>query len=127
MIANARQQLIFCDRRFRTESTNTKGHEDLLVQLNKKVEEVYKKCIGENDSNLDVLQMLTSLENRLNGLFERIELLPPDKVELAEKAKEKERRQRLREEKLDLQKKQQEERVQRAIERAKAPVIKKVN
>lgn len=118
--------MILFQRRFRTESTNTKGHEDLLVQLNKKVEEVYKKCIGENDSNLDVLQMLTSLENRLNGLFEKIELLPPDKVELAEKAKEKERRQRLREEKLDLQKKQQEERVQRAIERAKAPVVKKV-
>ena len=31
------------------------------------------------------LQMLTNIENRLEELFEQIELLPPDKVEAAEK------------------------------------------
>jgi hypothetical protein len=41
--------------------------------------------------------------------------------------KEKERRHRLREEKLEMQRALQEERVQRALERAKAPVKKKVN
>ncbi len=40
--------------------------------------------------------------------------------------KDKERRQRLREEKLEAQRLLQEERVQRALERAKAPVKKKV-
>lgn len=40
--------------------------------------------------------------------------------------KDKERRQRLREEKLEAQRALQEERVQRALERAKAPVMKKV-
>jgi hypothetical protein len=40
--------------------------------------------------------------------------------------KDKERRQRLREEKLEAQRAVQEERVQRALERARAPVKKKV-
>ena len=31
------------------------------------------------------LQMLTNIENRLEELFEMIEMMPPDKVELAEK------------------------------------------
>jgi len=33
------------------------------------------------------LQMLTNIENRLEELFQQIELLPPDKVEAAEKVK----------------------------------------
>lgn len=41
--------------------------------------------------------------------------------------KDKERRQRLREEKMEAQRILQEERVQRALERARAPVKKKVN
>ena len=31
------------------------------------------------------LQMLTNIENRLEELFEQIEMMPPDKVEMAEK------------------------------------------
>ena len=31
------------------------------------------------------LQMLTNIENRLEELFEQIEMMPQDKVELAEK------------------------------------------
>ena len=31
------------------------------------------------------LQMLTNIENRLEELFEQIELMPQDKVEMAEK------------------------------------------
>ena len=31
--------------------------------------------------------MLTNIENRLEELFEMIEMMPPDKVELAEKVK----------------------------------------
>jgi hypothetical protein len=33
-----------------------------------------------------MLQMLTSIENRLEQLFEFIELMPNEKVEMAEKA-----------------------------------------
>ncbi|KAJ1550866.1 Cilia- and flagella-associated protein 100, partial [Nowakowskiella sp. JEL0078] len=102
------------------------SQEQLLDDLNHKVKEVYRKCIGDNDANLGTLQMLTNIENRLEGLFEMIEMMPSDKVEQAEKMKDKERRQRLREEKMDAQRVLQEERVQRALERARAPVKKQV-
>ena len=99
--------------------------EHMLVELNRKVAEVYRSCIGDNEANINTLQMLTNIENRLEELFEMIEMLPQDKVELAEKAKEKERRMRLREEKLDAQKRHQEERLRRALERAQAEPKKK--
>ncbi|KAI8800093.1 hypothetical protein BJ742DRAFT_764473 [Cladochytrium replicatum] len=101
------------------------SQEQMLSELNVKVKEVYRKCIGDNDANLSTLQMLTNVENRLEQLFEIIEMMPPDRVEHAEKMKDKERRQRLREEKMEAQRILQEERVQRALERARAPVKKK--
>ncbi|KAI8909603.1 hypothetical protein EDD86DRAFT_205831 [Gorgonomyces haynaldii] len=101
------------------------SQEKMLEDLNHKVKEVYRRCLGDSDGNLSTLQMLTSIENRLEQLFEFIELMPPEKVEQAEKLKDKERRQRLREEKLEAQRALQEERVQRALERARAPVKKK--
>lgn len=94
--------------------------EQMLSQLNKKVEEVYRSCIGDNEANISTLQMLTNIENRLEELFEQIETMPQDKVEAAEKAKEKERRLKLREEKMEEQRLRQEERVKKALERAKA-------
>jgi hypothetical protein len=102
------------------------SQEKLLHELNIKVKEVYRKCLGDSEGSLSTLQMLTSIENKLESLFETIEMMPPDKVEQAEKVKDKERRQRIREEKMEAQKILQEERVQRALERAKAPVKKKV-
>lgn len=94
--------------------------ERMLEELNKKVEDVYRSCIGDNEANISTLQMLTNIENRLEELFEMIEMMPQDKVEAAEKAKEKERRLKLREEKMEQQRLHQEERVRRALERAKA-------
>ncbi|KAJ3236224.1 Coiled-coil domain-containing protein 38 [Chytriomyces hyalinus] len=102
------------------------SQEKLLDDLNHKVKEVYRRCIGDSDANLSTLQMLTNIENKLEQLFETIESMPREKVEQAEKTKDKERRRRLREEKMEAQRLLQEERVQRALERAKAPVKKKV-
>ncbi|KAG4087909.1 hypothetical protein H8356DRAFT_1281259 [Neocallimastix lanati (nom. inval.)] len=107
-------------------SEGEESQEYLLDELNKKVKDVYKKCIGDNDANLSTLQMLTNVENRLEQLFEMIELMPPDKVEQAEKIKDKERRQRLREEKLGAQISLQEEKVRKSLERARAPIKKKL-
>ncbi|XP_069101669.1 cilia- and flagella-associated protein 100-like isoform X3 [Argopecten irradians] len=100
--------------------------EKMLQALNKKVEEVYRSCIGDNEANISTLQMLTNIENRLEELFEQIETMPQDKVEAAEKAKEKERRLKLREEKMEQQRLHQEERVRKALERAKAEPKKQV-
>lgn len=99
--------------------------EKMLQTLNKKVEEVYRNCIGDNEANISTLQMLTNIENRLEELFEQIEMMPPERVEMAEKAKEKERRMRLREEKMEQQRLHQEDRVRRALERAQAEPKKK--
>nr|XP_009667615.1 PREDICTED: coiled-coil domain-containing protein 37 [Struthio camelus australis] len=97
----------------------------MLVSLNKKVLEVYRRCIGENEANLGTLQMLTVIEKQLDDLLECLERIPPAKIEQAEKAKEKERRIRLREEKIRQQKLLQEERLQRALARAQADIKKK--
>ncbi|TPX71509.1 hypothetical protein SpCBS45565_g01080 [Spizellomyces sp. 'palustris'] len=110
---------------FSTGNLGGESQEKLLEELNHKVKEVYRRCIGDNEASLSTLSMLTSIENRLEQLFETIEMMPPDKVEQAEKMKDKERRQRLREEKMEAQRALQEERVQRALERARAPVKKK--
>ncbi|BFZ08075.1 hypothetical protein BsWGS_11113 [Bradybaena similaris] len=91
-----------------------------LSELNKKVEDVYRHCIGDNEANISTLQMLTNIENRLEELFEIIETMPPEKVEAAEKAKDKERRLKLREEKLEQLRLHQEERIRKALERAQA-------
>lgn len=61
------------------------SQDKLLEELNHKVKEVYRRCLGDSDGNLSTLQMLTAIENRLEQLFEAIELMPPDKVEEAEK------------------------------------------
>ncbi|CAG2186848.1 Cilia- and flagella-associated protein 100,Coiled-coil domain-containing protein 38 [Mytilus edulis] len=94
--------------------------EKMLLELNRKVEDVYKTCIGDNEAQISTLQMLTNLENQLVGLLEQIETMPADKVEAAEKAKEKERRLKMREEKMEEQRLKQEERVRKAMERARA-------
>ncbi|XP_075430715.1 cilia- and flagella-associated protein 100 [Ascaphus truei] len=92
----------------------------MLSSLSSKVEEVYCACIGENRANLNALQMLMVIERQLEELMDNIEMIPPERIEIAEKAKEKERRLRLREEKIKQQKLHQEERLRRALERAQA-------
>ncbi|XP_064375065.1 cilia- and flagella-associated protein 100 [Dromaius novaehollandiae] len=97
----------------------------MLANLNKKVLEVYRRCIGENEANLGTLQMLAVIEKQMDDLLECLERIPSAKIEQAEKAKEKERRIRLREEKIRQQKLLQEERLQRALARAQADIKKK--
>ncbi|XP_047598784.1 cilia- and flagella-associated protein 100 isoform X3 [Lutra lutra] len=98
----------------------------LLETLNRKVLDVYQQCIGsQQESNLGPVQMLTIIEHHLDELLENLERVPQIKIEQAEKAKEKERRMRLREEKVMMQKRLQEERVQRAQARAQAEIKKK--
>uniref|UniRef100_A0A674IXM5 Cilia and flagella associated protein 100 n=1 Tax=Terrapene triunguis TaxID=2587831 RepID=A0A674IXM5_9SAUR len=99
----------------------------MLVSLNKKVTEVYRRCIGENEANLGTLQLLTVIEHQLDDLLECLERVPQTKIEQAEKAKEKERRMRMRDEKVRQQRQLQEERVQRALARAQADIKKKMS
>ena len=70
--------------------------------------------------------MLTNVEAKLEEHLAAIASLPQDFVEAAEKAREKERRSMLREEKLEADRQAQLLRAQRSLERAQAPVHKKV-
>ncbi|XP_042179659.1 cilia- and flagella-associated protein 100-like [Oncorhynchus tshawytscha] len=98
--------------------------EGMFDSLGVKVEEVYRGCVGDSEANLSTLQMLKAIESRLDELLEKVEIVPKERLVLAERAKEKERRFRLRDEKMHQDKQHQEERLKRALERAQADVKK---
>ncbi|KFQ37489.1 Coiled-coil domain-containing protein 37, partial [Mesitornis unicolor] len=97
---------------------NAVDQDKVLTSLNKKVLEVYCHCTGEKETNLEAVQMLTVIEKQLNDLLDTMERIPPAMMQKAEKAHKKEQRMRLREEKLRLEKQQQEERMHQALERS---------
>ena len=83
---------------------------------------MYGSVIGDNDANISTLQMLTSIENMLGTLLDLQETLPEDVIAEFEKKLEKDRRARLREEKIREQEALQKERVKRALERAQGTI-----
>ncbi|XP_047390821.1 cilia- and flagella-associated protein 100 isoform X2 [Sciurus carolinensis] len=98
----------------------------LLESLNHKVLDVYRHCVvGQQEASLGTVQMLTIIEHQLEELLENLERVPTARVEQIEKAKEKERHLRLREEKVQMEKLLQEERLQRARARAQAEIKRK--
>ncbi|KAL1273049.1 hypothetical protein QQF64_028911 [Cirrhinus molitorella] len=103
---------------------NPEDQDKTLDTLSRKVEEVYHCCVGETEANLTTLQMLTAIEEKLGELLENADMIPKDQMSIAERAKEKERRMRLRDEKIYLQMKQQEERQKKALERSQAEIKK---
>ncbi|XP_052455301.1 cilia- and flagella-associated protein 100 isoform X1 [Carassius gibelio] len=111
---------------FSFEQYKPEDQDKTLDSLSRKVEEVYHCCVGETEANLTTLQMLTAIEEKLGQLLENADMIPKDQMSIAERAKEKERRMRLRDEKIFLQMKQQEERQKKALERSQA-VIKKTS
>ncbi|CAF1302464.1 unnamed protein product [Adineta ricciae] len=95
--------------------------EEYLSQLSTVIGDVYKKIFNENPVTSDPLKNLASIENRLEELFQEIDLLNPDRLQEAEKAKEKERRIRLREQKKLEEERINEEKKRKAALRAKEP------
>ncbi|KAA0720509.1 Cilia- and flagella-associated protein 100 [Triplophysa tibetana] len=93
--------------------------DNTLELLSGKVEEVFRCCVGETAANLSILQMLTTIEGKLVELLENAEMIPRERMSIAERAQEKERRIRLRDEKIRLQMMHQEERQRKAMERSK--------
>lgn len=107
-------------------TTGVQKQEQTLDELNKKVAEVYRAIFSEADNSLGTLQMLTNIESRLEELLSIIDIMPRDEVEVAERLKEKERRQRVRELKQGEAARAQEERIQRSIRRSQEPVQRRV-
>ncbi|XP_029457433.1 coiled-coil domain-containing protein 38 isoform X2 [Rhinatrema bivittatum] len=106
---------LFCFGEF-----NSQEQEKLIDVLNHKISHVYLTCIGESETTVSTINMLSSIERRIDELYELLEAVSKDSLEAAQKAKKKERRMRVREEKLRLQILHQEERLKRALARATA-------
>jgi hypothetical protein len=70
--------------------------------------------------------MLTGLEGKLESLLASLAGLEPDYVSLKEKEKERERRIRVREARLQHQQEEHDRMQKKMLERAQAPVIKRV-
>ena len=106
---------------------NDDGKQDeYLGQLSAVISDVYKKIFSENPVTSDPLKNLASIENRLEELFQEIDLMDPQRLSEAEKAKEKERRIRLREQKKSEEERINEEKKRKAALRAKEPPKKHV-
>ncbi|XP_065793205.1 coiled-coil domain-containing protein 38 [Muntiacus reevesi] len=105
---------------------NSDAQEKLIDSLSKKINQVYKVCIGDAEvGSLNPVQKLVKVESRLVELSDLIDSIPKENVEAIERMKQKERRQRLREEKMREKQKHQEERLKAALERAVAQPKKK--
>ncbi|KAM6979689.1 cilia- and flagella-associated protein 100 [Aplochiton taeniatus] len=96
--------------------------EGMLDNLSRKVEQVYRSCVGDSEASLSTLQMLANIESFLGELVEKVEMIPSDNLMVIERAKDKERRLRQRDEKIRQQKEHQEERMKKALERAQADI-----
>ena len=96
------------------------GQDRLLKRFGSKIEAVYQCNIGENEANIESLQMLTSIENKLCALIDIHEQLPEELSIKYEKKLDKERRIRLRDEKIKEQEKVQQERARKALQRSQA-------
>merc|ERR1712112_797120 len=105
--------------------------QSLLKELAHRVAEVSAVCGFESDRESDALGMLANLEAKLEELFailDDMEQTPEGKelVLRCEREKEKERRDSVRAERLELQNNKNEERLRKTLQRSQAPVHKKV-
>ncbi|XP_021030336.1 coiled-coil domain-containing protein 38 isoform X2 [Mus caroli] len=106
---------------------NSDAQEKLIDSLSKKINQVYRVCIGDAEvGSLNAVQKLVKVESRLVELSDLIESIPREHVEAIERLKQKERRQKLREEKIKEKQRHQEERLKAALERAVAQPKKKL-
>ena len=102
-------------------STGEDAQKELLDDLKTKVRGVYETCGFDAESNPSTLTMLTDLEAKLEELLTEIEQMPEDYVEKAEKAKEKERRDRVRGERLLAQQEAYAKKLEISMRRSRQP------
>nr|CAH8871978.1 unnamed protein product [Trichobilharzia regenti] len=99
---------------------NSEQQKLILNDLHETITEVYRDTIRKSDTPLSSLQMLYEIEAKMVDLLEFLQTLPEDEVKEVKQAKEAEQRQQIKEEKKNQQRIYQEERIQKALERAKA-------
>lgn len=110
------------------EKAGMQAQEEKLADLRTKVAEVYLKCNLSMDHEPDTLQMLGSIEARLEELIHRLEEAYHKDSELVknlEKQKQKDRRELVRAHRQQQSLKKQEERLEISLKRSQNPVFKK--
>lgn len=93
--------------------------------LNRKITEVYEQTIGENESNIDAIPMLTQIEKRLEELLDQIAGMDPEFVAKEEAKRDKERRDTRRLQQMEEKEKEQMQKMAERQKRAAQPVMKK--
>ncbi|XP_030621111.1 cilia- and flagella-associated protein 100 [Chanos chanos] len=113
-------------RLFNFGKDESEDQDGVLTALSHKVEVVYRSCVGNCEASLSALQMLVAIEDRLGELLENMEMIPKERLIIAERAMEREKRIRLRDEKIQQQKHHQEDRLKKALARAQSDIKKTV-
>merc|ERR1719183_3426529 len=111
-----------------SKKSGTDGTADLLKELDNKSKDVYKTCDFNTDHFPGTLQMLADIEKKLEELLthlEEAEHAQPDLVKRLEQSKEKDRRERVRQQRTLALHKKNEERLRASLLRSQAPVHKK--
>ncbi|KAM9356779.1 cilia- and flagella-associated protein 100 [Symphorus nematophorus] len=101
-------------------SLNTEDQDVMLDALGEKVAEVHRCCVDDRMTNLNTLEKLANIENRMSLVLQGLESLPEESLEMVKKIKDSERRSRQREEKIREQREKQKERMKRFLERSLA-------
>jgi septal ring factor EnvC (AmiA/AmiB activator) len=112
-------------RRRAKSSVGEDEQKKMLEGLKTKVQKTYETCGFDAESNPSTLTMLTDLEAKLEELLTTIEQMPEEYVERAEKAKERERRDRVRGERLEAQQEAQAEKMRISMRRSRQPPKRK--
>jgi len=93
--------------------------------LNQKVTEVYERCIGDNESNIDAMAMLAQIEKNLEKLLDTISTMDPEFVAKEEAKRDKDRREERRAKQIEEKEREQQEKMAERQKRAAQPVQKK--
>ena len=105
---------------------DTGPREPTPEELRKAIMKTYREVGGEPDSSMGLIAMLTFVEKTLESAMIKLDSLPVDLVQRAEKQKNKERREDKRREKVAEQKAAQERKTQKVLARSTQPVKKRV-
>merc|ERR1712194_803144 len=113
---------------------NDSSQATLIKELGEKIGSVHQVCGFDTDAR-DPLQMLSQIEAKLEDVFAMLDynedLRPEDAikseelVQRLEREKEKERRERVRQERIEFQNSKNEERLKASLLRSQAPVYRR--
>eukprot|EP00093_Oithona_nana_P013471 13471.XXX_1031599_1029464_1 [CDS] Oithona nana genome sequencing. len=98
-----------------------RAEDKILRELGRLVRSTYVECLGPLDQEVTTMDLLKRIELRMEFLTQHLERLPQEKVKIAQRTCERERRQREHEAKMERQRQIEADRNKKALDRALAP------